>query len=110
MSARKNKGEVFQSTRGKKEWYWRVLSSNKRIIGVSGEGFKTKGSAKNSLSRMLKAASDIEVTVLETPKKKKASAKKNGAPRKAPPSAKRKRTKKAAKPTRSKRTQAPAAA
>lgn len=48
---RKMKIEMYQDKR--KEWRWRIIASNGKIVAVSGEGYKRKASMKKTLQRLL---------------------------------------------------------
>lgn len=42
----------------KKEWRWRLVARNGKIVAVSGEGYKRKASALKTLNSFITAISD----------------------------------------------------
>lgn len=121
MSTRKptHQAVVFQSPRGKKEWYWHVKAiRGGKIICASGEGFASRASAKKAMQSALKVAGGNTVETVVEPslaqkkaaaekaKREKAKAKKTARKTKAKKSTKTK----ARKPTPAKKsTKAPTA-
>lgn len=100
---------VFQSPRGKKEWYWHVKAiRGGKIICASGEGFGSRASAKKAMANTLKVIGGNTVeTVIEPSlaQKKAAAEKEKRAKAKARKTKAKKSTKtKARKPTPAKKT------
>lgn len=116
---------VFQSRRGKKEWYWNVKARRGgKIVATSGEGFGSKAGAKKALNTALGAMSGnpeivVEPSIAEAAKvkakekaaKAKAAKEKAKAKKKAKkPAAKRKTAKKKVTKRKAKLDPVPAAA
>jgi uncharacterized protein YegP (UPF0339 family) len=71
MAKRSPKAVIYQDR--KKEFRWRVQSSNGQIIAAASEGYARPGSAKANLRSLTKALSGgLEVEVEKAPAKKKA--------------------------------------
>ena len=59
---------------GKRQWRWRVVAANNRIVSASSESFTTKGDAKRNYKRVRKALTAVTdvVEIPFTPKSKTA--------------------------------------
>lgn len=64
--------EVYEDK--KDEWRWRFIS-NKKIMADSAEGYKTKGGAQRAfrslMNHILFNEDELQIKVIEKPKKKK---------------------------------------
>lgn len=48
--------------RGKNgDWYWRLLARNKRVIAISGEGYKRKCDAVRMINRISQYTWGVEI-------------------------------------------------
>jgi uncharacterized protein len=53
------KFELYKDARG--EFCWRLIASNRQMIGDSGEGYKSKDSAKNGIESVKKNAASATI-------------------------------------------------
>lgn len=45
----------------KREWRWRLVARNKRIIGTGGEGYKRKGACKKMIEKIILGAAKATI-------------------------------------------------
>jgi uncharacterized protein YegP (UPF0339 family) len=60
---RKSKFELYRDR--KKEWRWRLVSSNGNIVADSSEGYRRRDTASASIGRFIKSVQTARIVVVE---------------------------------------------
>ena len=67
--------EVYQSRAKSRDWRWRLVASNGKIIAASSEGFSSKATAKRNIQSVKTALEAAEIMVKEPKKAPRTTAK-----------------------------------
>lgn len=48
---------------GWRDWYWRIVAPNGKIVAIAGEGYMTRANAQRSAERLLRVFADGKVVI-----------------------------------------------